>query len=38
MGDLFWWVASVIVLSIILIFSIIGLITTVGWVVERLLG
>ena len=38
MGDLFWWVASVIVLSIILIFSIIGLITTVGWVVSRFLG
>jgi len=38
MGDRIWWAATVIVLSIILMFSIIGLITTVGWVVERLLG
>jgi len=38
MGDLFWWVASVIVLSIILMFSVIGLVTTVRWVVELLVG
>ena len=38
MGDLFWWIASIIVISIILMFSVIGLVTTVGWVVELLLG
>jgi len=38
MGDLFWWIASLIVISIILMFSVIGLVTTVGWVVEYLLG
>ena len=38
MGDLFWWIATLIVVSIILMFSIIGLITTVGWVVVRFLG
>ncbi len=37
MGDLFWWVASLIVISIILMFSIVGLVTTIRWVVERLL-
>ncbi len=38
MGDLFWWIASLIVISIILMFSVIGLVTTVGWVVKYLLG
>jgi hypothetical protein len=38
MGDLFWWVASLIVISIILIFSVIGVVTTIEWVVRYLLG
>jgi len=38
MGDLFWSIASLIVVSIILMFSVIGVVTTVGWVVKYLLG
>ena len=38
MGDLFWWIASLIVISIILMFSVIGLVTTVGWVVNYFLA
>ena len=38
MGDLFWWIASLIVISIILKFSVIGLVTSVGWVVNYFLA
>lgn len=38
MGDLFWWIASLIVISIILMFSVIGLVTTVGWFVKYFLS
>ena len=38
MGDLFWRIASLIVISIILMFSVIGLVTSVGWVVNYFLA
>jgi len=37
MSDIFWWVASLVVLSIILMFSIIGVVTTIRWVIEHML-
>jgi len=34
MGDLGWWVAMIFVLIIIMILSIIGTVTVIGWIRE----